>query len=113
MARQYIPSTPASRGEVEVDEDAHTSLLPEGLSHEEIVEHLEAVAAELGYTLEPIVEAPDKPEDEPARNASTEDWVEYAKKRGATDEDLVDDQGEPLKRKALVEKYGTPVPPSE
>lgn len=111
MARQYIASTPASRGEVEVDEDAHESLLPEGLSHEETVAALEALAAELGLKLVPVEPEPEKPEDEPARNASTEDWVEYAKKRGAVDKDLVDDSGEPLKRDALVEKYGTPAAP--
>lgn len=53
-------------------------------------------------------QAPAKPEGEPAGNASTEDWVAYAKSKGATDEDLKDEQGEPLGQKALREKYGTP-----
>lgn len=109
MGRQYIASTPASRGEVEVDQDAHASLLPEGLSHEETVAALEALAAELGYQLVPLEVEPEKPEDEPAANASTEAWVEYAKKRGANDEDLLDD-GKPLGRDALRDKFGTPAP---
>jgi hypothetical protein len=111
VARQYIPSTPASRGEIEVDEDAHASLLPEGMSHEQAFEAISAIAAELGYELKPVEPAPEKPENEPNRNASTEAWVTYAKERGAKDEDLVDEQGEPLKRDVLAEKYGTPVPP--
>ncbi|WKN47144.1 hypothetical protein [Nocardioides sp. Arc9.136] len=52
--------------------------------------------------------APTKPEGEPAGNASTEDWVAYAKSKGATEDDLKDEQGEPLGQKALREKYGTP-----
>lgn len=109
MGRNYIESTPATRGEVEVDEDAHASLLPEGLSHDETVAALEAIAAELGYQLVPA-EA-EKPEEEPAGNASTEVWVDYAKKRGAKDDDLVDDKGKPLGQQALREKYGTAVAP--
>lgn len=108
MGRLYVPSTPASRGEVVVDEDATTSLIPEGTSHEEAFEALTAVAAELGYELVKVEPTPEKPEDEPAGNASTEAWVEYAKKRGALDADLVDDKGEPLTRSALIDKYGTP-----
>lgn len=113
MGRNYIPSTPASRGEVVVDEDVTASVLPEGLSHEDALEALQAVAAELGYELVPIQAPPEKPEDEPAGNASGEAWLEYAKQRGAVDEDLVDDQGEPLGRDALREKFGTPAAPTE
>lgn len=42
----------------------------------------------------------------PAKNASTEDWVAYAKSKGATDEDLKDSDGADLKRDVLIEKYG-------
>lgn len=111
MARQYVASTPASRGEVVVDEDVDASLLPDGATREEVLEILEQVAAELGYELVPIVPAPQKPENEPARSGSTEAWVTYAKERGAQDSDLVDDKGDPLKRDALAEKFGTPFPP--
>lgn len=111
MARNYVASTPATRGEVEVDEDAHASLLPEGMSHEEAFEAITAIAAEFGYELTVPVVEPEKPANEPARSGSTEAWVTYAKERGATDADLLDDKGEPLKRDALAEKYGTPVPP--
>lgn len=45
---------------------------------------------------------------EPAGNASRDDWAAFAKAKGATDEDLVDDQGEPLGRDELRAKYGTP-----
>lgn len=108
MGRLYVPSTPASRGEVEVDEDADGSLIPEGLSHEEALEALTAVAEELGYELVPIVPTPEKPEDEPAGNASTDEWLTYAKTKGAVDGDLVDGDGKALTRDALREKYGTP-----
>lgn len=107
----YVASTPASRGEVVVDEDVDASLIPEGTTREEVFEILEQVAAELGYELVEIVPAPEKPEDEPAGNATTEAWVDYAKKRGALDGDLVDDDGKPLGQKALRGKFGTPVPP--
>lgn len=49
-----------------------------------------------------------KPGEEPKGNASTDEWIAYAREKGATDEDLKDDQGEPLGQKALREKYGTP-----
>lgn len=50
-----------------------------------------------------------KPEDEPAGNATTEAWVEYARTRkGASPEDLLNDDGKPLGRAALVAKFGTP-----
>lgn len=52
-----------------------------------------------------------KPEGEPAGNASTEDWVEYARtKKDAEDADLLDEAGEPLSRDELREKFGTPTP---
>jgi len=50
-----------------------------------------------------------KPEDEPAANATTEAWAEYARtKMGASPDDLLDADGQPLGRNALREKYGTP-----
>jgi membrane protein involved in colicin uptake len=53
--------------------------------------------------------APAKPEDEPAANATTEAWAEYARTRkGASPDDLLDGDGQPLGRNALREKYGTP-----
>lgn len=48
-----------------------------------------------------------KPDGEPAKNAATEAWVEYAKTKGATEDNLKDADGEPLTRAALVEKYGS------
>jgi membrane protein involved in colicin uptake len=52
---------------------------------------------------------PAKPEDEPAANATTEAWAEYARTRkGASPDDLLDSDGQPLGRNALREKYGTP-----
>lgn len=42
----------------------------------------------------------------PAGNASTEAWVEWAKTvKGATDDDLKDADGEPLKRDDIKAKY--------
>lgn len=46
--------------------------------------------------------------EEPAGNASTEVWVEFAKAKGATDADLVDDEGKPLGRDEIRAKYATP-----
>lgn len=123
----YIPSTPASRGEVEVDEEAAASVLPEGVSAEEAFEALSTVAAELGYQLVPIepeseesepgepgtgepgTGEPGKPEGEPAGNASGEVWADYARSvKGATNADLLDEDGKPLGRDALRDKFGTP-----
>jgi hypothetical protein len=42
-------------------------------------------------------------------NATTEAWAEYARtKKGASPDDLLDGDGQPLGRNALREKYGTP-----
>jgi hypothetical protein len=41
--------------------------------------------------------------DEPARNASRDEWAAFAATRGATEEELAE-----LKRDELVEKFGTP-----
>lgn len=113
MGRVYVPSTPVTRGEVDPDEQAASevaALSPEDLSPEERKAALEEAAAGLGYRLVPVDPDEVKPEDEPARNATTETWADYARSKGAKDEDLVDDDGKPLGRDALVEKYGTPVP---
>jgi len=49
------------------------------------------------------------PDAEPAGNASRDEWAEYAVRvKGAKPEDLIDDQGEPLGRDMLREKYGAP-----
>lgn len=45
--------------------------------------------------------------EEPAGNASTEAWAEYARSKGALEADLVDEQGNALGREALREKYGS------
>ena len=42
-------------------------------------------------------------DEEPARNASRDEWVAFALTKGATEESVVD-----LKRDELVEKFGTP-----
>lgn len=53
-----------------------------------------------------------KPEDEPAGNASRDAWAEYARtSKGASDADLVDEDGNDLGRDALREKFGTPAAP--
>lgn len=96
MGRLYIPSTPASRGEVEVEEEEF------GLS----VEELRARADELGFDLVEREEV--AVEHEPAGNANREEWAAYARLKGATDEDLVDEDGKDLGRDVLREKYGTP-----
>jgi hypothetical protein len=51
-------------------------------------------------------EPPAPPAEEPAGNASTDEWVAYAKSKGAKDEDLVDADGKPLGQRALREKFG-------
>lgn len=49
----------------------------------------------------------DSPEPPPG-NASRDDWAAYALSVGASEEDLVDEDGNDLGRDALREKYGTP-----
>ena len=52
---------------------------------------------------------PADPGTEPAGNASREVWAKYATTvKGATEQDLVDDKGEPLGRDEIRTKYGTP-----
>lgn len=77
---------------------------------------VEAAAAELGFRLVQIDGADDaddgpgdseKPDDEPAGNASTEVWAAYAVSRGASEDDLKDEDGHPLGRDELRVKYGT------
>ncbi|HEY1118753.1 MAG TPA: hypothetical protein VGE43_13655 [Acidimicrobiales bacterium] len=47
--------------------------------------------------------------EQPAGNASRDEWAAYALSLdGVTDADLVDDEGKDLGRDALREKYGTP-----
>lgn len=46
--------------------------------------------------------------EEPKGNASTDEWIAFAREKGATDADLLDDDGNALGQKALREKYGTP-----
>lgn len=122
MGRIYIPSTPASRGEVDPGEEVTEAGLPADLTEEEALALLEEAAASIGYRLVPIGEDPDsetepdggepdggKSAEEPPGNASGEVWAEYARTvKGAQEADLVDDQGQPLGRDALREKFGTP-----
>lgn len=96
MGRIYVTSTPASRGEATVEEEQFA------LS----VEELRALADELGFDLVEREEFSE--EHEPAGNASTEEWVAFARLKGATDEDLVDEDGKPLGRDVLREKFGAP-----
>lgn len=46
--------------------------------------------------------------EEPAKNASTEEWQNYARSLGAQDADLVDAEGKPLGRDDLVAKFAAP-----
>jgi hypothetical protein len=46
---------------------------------------------------------------EPKGNASADDWAAWAKRvKNATDDDLKDADGEPLKRDEIRAKFGTP-----
>jgi hypothetical protein len=103
MGRLYVPSTPASRGESVPDPQVDVVEPP-------TVAEVAAAAEALGFRLVPIEpeQEADKPAEEPAGNAATEEWVAYAKTKGATDEDLKDEKGDPLGQKALREKFGAP-----
>lgn len=116
MGRIYVPSTPASRGEVEVDD-------PTDDTPELTLEEVTAAAERLGYRVEEGLEPAPLTEDElrtaadaagfdlaerPAGNASREAWATYARSKGAVDADLVDDEGKDLGRDELREKFGTP-----
>lgn len=97
----YVPSTPASRGEAE----------PEVEAKQATVEEVSAQAEALGFKLVPIDAEASSPAvgegEEPKGNASTADWVAYAKSKGAADADLVDENGDALGRDELKAKYGT------
>jgi hypothetical protein len=99
MGRMYVSSTPATRGEVEGDQVGEVNA-ESGLSFEQ----LEEAAAAAGYRLIPVEV------EEPKGNASREEWANFAKSKGASDEDLLDEDGEELGRDALREKYQTPPP---
>lgn len=45
--------------------------------------------------------------NQPSGNASREEWEEYARKRGALDEDLLDEDGKELSRNELRDKFGS------
>lgn len=67
--------------------------------------------ADSGRKAAPTVEVPEEPSapsepERPAGNASAEEWEVYARARGASDADLLDDDGEPLGRNALRDKFG-------
>lgn len=102
MARLYVPSTPATRGEVEGPQRGEANR-QSGLT----IEQLQAAAEAAGFDLTPR-RGPVVGVEEPAGNASRDDWAAYAKAKGATDEDLVDKDGKDLGQRALREKYGTP-----
>lgn len=44
---------------------------------------------------------------EPGGNASHEEWQTFARSKGATDEDLVGEDGKPLSRNELRARYGS------
>jgi hypothetical protein len=99
MARMYVPSTPASRGEID----------PEVYDRQVSIEQLRALADEQGFDL---VEREDEDavdeNAEPAANASRARWEAFARTvKGAEDADLVGEDGKPLKRDELVAKFGT------
>jgi hypothetical protein len=98
MAREMVESTPATRGEVD----------PDLYEQELTVDELRKAAAAAGFDLVPVEPEEGEASLEPAGNASAADWAAYARTRGATDEDLVDAEGKPLKRDALREKYQSP-----
>jgi hypothetical protein len=90
----YVASTPYTRGEKDVAELEGGAVAPAELT----VDDLAAAAAERGYRLVPV---------EPAGNAKKADWMEYARKLGASDADLVDDDGKELTVDALKAKYAS------
>lgn len=95
-----VPSTPASRGEVE----------PEVYDRQVSIEELRALADEQGFDL---VEREDEDaadeNAEPPANASRARWEAYARTvKGAEDGDLVGEDGKELTRNELVVKFGTP-----
>lgn len=51
--------------------------------------------------------AQDGPVPEPKGNSSRDEWAEYARSKGATDADLVDGDGNALRREEIREKYGS------
>lgn len=83
-----------------------TDLLPAGATKATKAEVAKADGIEDST---PTPAPPPDPNAEPAGNASTEAWADYATRvKGAKAEDLVDGDGKPLTRDALREKYGTP-----
>lgn len=105
MARQYVPSTPATRGEVDPAEYEAQASAPELT-----LEQLQAEAGKLGYELTVKKAEGEEPnaDELPKGNASVEDWTAYALKHGKTEADLTVD-GKPLGRdaiKALFEPEG-------
>lgn len=52
------------------------------------------------------------PDETPAGNASRDEWADYALAHGASADDLVDEDGKPLGRNELREKYGSTDPHS-
>lgn len=104
MARLYVPSTPATRGEVDGPQRGEANR-DSGLT----LEQLEAAAAAAGYQLVKV--EPEATIEEPAGNATREDWANFAKSKGAADADLLDKDGKEIGRDALRDKYGTPPSP--
>lgn len=100
MGRMYVPSTPYTRGEKDPGELEGGAVAPAELT----VDDLSAAAEERGYRLVPV---------EPSGNAKKADWLEYARKLGAEDADLVDADGKELTVDALKEKYATPAVKTE
>lgn len=50
------------------------------------------------------------PDDPPAGNASRDEWAKYATAHGASEEDLLGEDGKPLGRDELRDRYGATDP---
>jgi hypothetical protein len=96
MARMYVESTTATRGEVPGPQGSVVT----GPFDDLTVDELAAAADRAGYRLVKLES------DRPAGNAPRDEWEKFARSRGATDADLVDADGKPLGRDALRERYG-------
>jgi hypothetical protein len=99
MARMYVESTAATRGEVSGDQGSVVASPYDDLT----VDELSAAADRAGYRLVPLES------ERPSGNASREEWADFARSRGATDADLVDADGKDLTRNELRDRYGADV----
>lgn len=88
------PSTDGDEEETEVESDPAAETLQEDPN--------EAASLLAGDPPEESVQS-----EQPAGNASRDEWAEYARTQGASDADLVDEDGKDLGRDTLREKYGS------